>query len=182
MMKIASSIFILIAISGCSAHKQVVNKISQESVTTEISDLSKFIEHKWDNTYNFRHERIKLPTNYKELVWKTDFGDVLKGSKIDTISIKYLTYSDRLVSLTQTNKEKIHFRDIREFYGNPSLMSTDREGRTTGFNYLFNNIRYPNCSCSSNINNYLGANCSLLSFYFNEKGYLTQVYSSMFNP
>jgi len=72
---------IFILITGCkTTDKLDIDNNLSKAAKASLLDLQSYIEPKWDNTYNFRHERIKLPTNYKELVWKTEFGDVLKES------------------------------------------------------------------------------------------------------
>lgn len=183
MKEVIIYLLAILIVIGCKVHKSTQKTTERFlSVDQKLAELSNYLELQWDNTYNFRHDRIRLPNNYRTSTWTNQVGESWKGDEIDSLSIKYLIYGNRLDSLLNSEYPKIHYRTIIEIFGRPSITSTYKNQYVTDLNFLFNTELNPNCSCRNSKNDYFGSNCSIIDFEIDKEGNLIKINTLLFGP
>ena len=184
MMKEIIYFFVILFIIGCKVNKLTqINTGGHLLAQNKLSVLSNYIDLQWDNTYNFRHERIKLPDDYKTLTWTNEIGESWMGDKIDTISIKHLIFEQMLISLINDRTNKITYNQVINYFGKPSnsnLLSDSKKYKNLG--YYFNTINNPNCACRTKKNHVLWSNCRVIEFEFDRNGVLENINTLLFGP
>lgn len=184
MKKVIIYLLTILFVIGCKIHKSTQNIPERYSnIDQKLADLSNYIELQWDNTYNFRHDRIRLPTDYATRTWTNEIGNFWSGDKIDTISIKYLIFEEMLIDIVNSADTMIYYNQIINNFGKPSNINLFYDSkRYNNLGYYFNTLNNPNCACRTSKNHYLGSNCSILEFQFDELGQLNKVNALMFGP
>ena len=171
-------------IIGCKVNKLAQNNTGGHSmVDYKLSKLSNFLDLQWDNTYNFRHDKIVLPDNYKNKTWTNEIGESWRGDKIDTISIKHLIFEQMLISLMNDTNNVITYNQVINYFGKPSnsnLLSDSNKYKDLV--YLFNTLNNPNCACRTKKNHPLWSNCRVIEFEFDGNGVLENINTLLFGP
>lgn len=184
MIRIKVYYLALIIFIGCNTQKRSIKITERERLIDEqLIDLSQYLSLQWDNTYKFWHEKINLPDDYKERTWSKEMSGIWKGNELDTINIKYLIFEEMLNSLFEDSLGNISYAQIINYFGKPSnsnLLINTKEYRN--LLYLFNTLNNPNCSCRTSKNHYLGSNCSIIEFEFDDSGTLSKINTLMFSP
>lgn len=169
----------ILFILACHSNKSMVNNIDEsckKEKIQKIKNLSSYTSLSDNGLYDIRLDSIVIPEGYDTIAYRTKLG-IITNVKIE--EVRRLEHAKILFQLLDSCNYVVKVADIISHYQVPTDIGRNRQGDTTSLFYYFNTKTFPDCRTPYDKNQDFG-NCQLLSFDFDDNGYLNDLNGAFF--